>query len=105
METLRSVAKVFRAGKYIFADSGEKRPVNAAKKTMYRFKPLLKIVYGGVVGACLADSGSIASYTSRASFLEMMFRLSEETVPEGSGDKVSYSYTTCPISDSYAVST
>lgn len=80
---------------------------------MYRFKPLLKIVYGGVVGACLADSGSIASYTSRAlpsslfapSFLEMMFRLSEETVPEGSGDKVSYSYTTCPISDSYAVST
>lgn len=50
LETLRSDAKVLRAGKYMFADSGEKRLANATKKTMYHFWCLVNIEYGGVVG-------------------------------------------------------
>lgn len=74
----------------MFVDSGEKRTANAAKKAMYRFCLLVKIEYGGAVGASLADSASMASCSSCA-LCSSLFRptLHRDDVSFIQGDRAS----------------
>ena len=46
-ETFRSLERLLSAGKYMFAESGEKKPPNADKNTVYCFWRLVNMEYAG----------------------------------------------------------